>query len=142
MGPASGGLQALTLRRKAKMGVGYSGTPWSGQAMNWNCLSSRFSLEPFCMNKVGRRSLSELKMWNLLYGEEKASNFLPCKGQRCAHCRLPTQQRQAWSLGSFRKSLCHEWASTGHTSPVLERSKFCLMNTSIKKSTTILSSQH
>lgn len=48
MGPASGGLQAFTLRRKARMGVGYSGTPWSGHAMNWNCLTSLFSLEPFC----------------------------------------------------------------------------------------------
>lgn len=27
MGPASGGLQALTRRRKARIGVGYSGTP-------------------------------------------------------------------------------------------------------------------
>lgn len=27
MGPASGGLQALTLRRKLRKGVGYSGTP-------------------------------------------------------------------------------------------------------------------
>lgn len=27
MGPASGGLQALTLRRKARKGVGCSGTP-------------------------------------------------------------------------------------------------------------------
>lgn len=34
MGPASEGLQAFTRRRKARMGVGYSGTPWSGQAMN------------------------------------------------------------------------------------------------------------
>lgn len=48
MGPASGGLQAFTRRKKARMGVGYSGTPWSGQAMNWNCLTSLFSLEPFC----------------------------------------------------------------------------------------------
>ena len=47
MGPASEGLQALTRRRKASVGVGYSGTPWSGQAMNWNCLTSLFSLEPF-----------------------------------------------------------------------------------------------
>lgn len=71
MGPASGGLQALTLRRKARMGVGYSGTPWSGQAMNWNCLTSRFSLEPFCLNKVGGRSLSELKMWKLTIWKRK-----------------------------------------------------------------------
>ena len=47
MGPASGGLQVLTLRRKARNGVGYSGTPWSGHAVNWNCRTSRFSLEPF-----------------------------------------------------------------------------------------------
>jgi len=53
MGPASGGLQALTRRRKARIGVGYSGTPWSGQAMNWNCRSSRFSLEPFCWRQKG-----------------------------------------------------------------------------------------
>ncbi|TNN88365.1 hypothetical protein EYF80_001147 [Liparis tanakae] len=52
MGPASEGLQAFTLRRKARMGVGYSGTPWSGHAMNWNCLTSLFSLEPFC-RRVG-----------------------------------------------------------------------------------------
>lgn len=48
MGPASGGLQVLTLRRKARKGVGCSGTPWSGQAVNWNCLTSLFSLDPFC----------------------------------------------------------------------------------------------
>ena len=47
MGPASGGLQVLTRRRKARKGVGYSGTPWSGHAVNWNCLTSRFSLDPF-----------------------------------------------------------------------------------------------
>ncbi len=47
MGPASGGLQVFTLLRKARNGVGYSGTPWSGQAVNWNCRTSRFSLEPF-----------------------------------------------------------------------------------------------
>ena len=47
IGPASGGLQVLTRRRKAKNGVGCSGTPWSGQAVNWNCLTSLFSLEPF-----------------------------------------------------------------------------------------------
>lgn len=48
MGPASGGLQVFTLLRKARKGVGYSGTPWSGHAVNWNCRTSRFSLEPFC----------------------------------------------------------------------------------------------
>lgn len=52
MGPASGGLQVLTLRKKARKGVGCSGTPWSGQAVNWNCLTSLFSLDPFC--EVGR----------------------------------------------------------------------------------------
>lgn len=48
MGPASGGLHVFTLRKKARKGVGCSGTPWSGQAVNWNCLTSLFSLEPFC----------------------------------------------------------------------------------------------
>lgn len=47
MGPASGGLQVFTLRRNARKGVGYSGTPWSGHAVNWNWRTSRFSLEPF-----------------------------------------------------------------------------------------------
>lgn len=51
MGPASEGLHVLTRRRKARMGVGYSGTPWSGQAMNWNCRTSLFSLEPFCTRR-------------------------------------------------------------------------------------------
>lgn len=46
IGPASGGLHALTLRRKARKGVGCSGTPWSGQAVNWNCRTSRLSLLP------------------------------------------------------------------------------------------------
>lgn len=47
MGPASGGLHAFTRLRKARNRVGCSGTPWSGQAVNWNCLTSLFSLEPF-----------------------------------------------------------------------------------------------
>lgn len=51
MGPVSGGWQALTLRRKASVAVGYSGTPWSGQARNWNCRTSLFSLKPFCWDK-------------------------------------------------------------------------------------------
>jgi hypothetical protein len=46
-GPASGGLHVFTLRRKARKGVGYSGTPWSGHAVNWKWRTSRFSLEPF-----------------------------------------------------------------------------------------------
>lgn len=61
MGPASGGLHVFTRRRKARMGVGYSGTPWSGQAMNWNCLTSLFSLEPFCRGVQERTNVS----WNL-----------------------------------------------------------------------------
>lgn len=56
MGPASGGLQVFTRLRKARNGVGYSGTPWSGQAVNWNWRTSRFSLEPFCRGKVHQES--------------------------------------------------------------------------------------
>ncbi len=57
MGPASGGLQAFTRLRKARNGVGCSGTPWSGQAVNWNCLTSLFSLEPFWIRR--RRKVSD-----------------------------------------------------------------------------------
>lgn len=53
MGPASGGLQALTLRRKLRKGVGYSGTPWSGQAVNWNWRTSLRSLLPLWLGKTG-----------------------------------------------------------------------------------------
>ncbi len=71
MGPASGGLQAFTRRRKARMGVGYSGTPWSGQAMNWNCLTSLFSLEPFC-RRVSRLERLKFRLsWILCYTKEK-----------------------------------------------------------------------
>lgn len=90
MGPASVGLQALTLRRKARMGVGYSGTPWSGQAMNCNCLTSRFSLEPFCLSKVGERRLSGWKCGNLLYERKRQATFYLVKG-KSAHtvsCQL------------------------------------------------------
>ena len=59
IGPASRGLQAFTRRRKARMGVGYSGTPWSGQAINWNCLTSLFSLEPFCNKRIRWAGLEE-----------------------------------------------------------------------------------
>lgn len=53
IGPASGGLQALTLRRKLRKGVGYSGTPWSGQAVNWNWRTSLRSLLPLWLGKTG-----------------------------------------------------------------------------------------
>lgn len=52
MGPASGGLHDFTRLRKARKGVGCSGTPWSGQAVNWNCLTSLFSLEPFWRRRL------------------------------------------------------------------------------------------
>ena len=42
-GPASGGVMALTRLMKSRSGVGWSGTPWSGQAVNWNWRTSRFS---------------------------------------------------------------------------------------------------
>lgn len=64
MGPASGGLQAFTRLRKARNGVGCSGTPWSGQAVNWNCLTSLFSLEPFWIWRrkrlVARHDLNQI----------------------------------------------------------------------------------
>lgn len=63
MGPASGGLHAFTRLRKARNRVGCSGTPWSGQAVNWNCLTSLFSLEPFWRWRTGERCAPE----NALY---------------------------------------------------------------------------
>lgn len=45
-GPESGGVLAFTLLIKANNGVGWSGTPWSGQAVNWNWRTSRFSGYP------------------------------------------------------------------------------------------------
>lgn len=61
-GPASGGLHALTLRRKARNGVGYSGTPWSGQAVNWNCRTSLLSLQPLWWVKTsGSQVMMELQ---------------------------------------------------------------------------------
>lgn len=46
--PASGGLLALTRLININSGVGWSGTPWSGQAVNWNWRTSRFSENPYC----------------------------------------------------------------------------------------------
>jgi len=46
-GPASGGLAAFTRLMNISSGVGWSGTPWSGQAVNWNCRTSRFSGIPY-----------------------------------------------------------------------------------------------
>lgn len=88
MGPASGGLQALTLRRKARMGVGYSGTPWSGQAMNWNCLISLFSLEPFCWKRVGRWQLSGLQIWKLEKKVQATFYLVKGEGAHAVRCQF------------------------------------------------------
>ena len=46
--PVSGAVMNLTRRMKSSSGVGWSGTPWSGHAVNWNCFTSRRSLLPSC----------------------------------------------------------------------------------------------
>lgn len=46
IGPAEGGLEILTLRMKESSPVAWYGTPWSGQPVKWNCLTSRTSLKP------------------------------------------------------------------------------------------------
>lgn len=48
MGPALGGLENLTRRIKESSPVAWQGTPWSGQPVKWNCLTSRISLYPLC----------------------------------------------------------------------------------------------
>ena len=68
MGPASGGLQAFTLRRKLRKGVGYSGTPWSGQAVNWNWRTSLLSLLPLWHEtQLGKLTLLSqvISVWTL-----------------------------------------------------------------------------
>lgn len=80
MGPASGGLQVFTLRRKAKKGVGYSGTPWSGHAVNWNWRTSRFSLEPFWEKETNRFNkvlflVTKDKEWYKLQAQCNAESF-------------------------------------------------------------------
>ena len=54
MGPASGGCVALTRRMKMSSGLGLSGTPWSGHAVNWNWRTSRFSAGPTCYSNSNR----------------------------------------------------------------------------------------
>lgn len=46
IGPAEGGFVILTLRMKESSPVAWYGTPWSGQPVKWNCLTSRTSLKP------------------------------------------------------------------------------------------------
>lgn len=86
MGPASGGLQAFTRLRKARNGVGCSGTPWSGQAVNWNCLTSLFSLEPFWKNK---------QSWVTLLTLQNSSQSQTCKNSNpyLKKCKRPDAVR-------------------------------------------------
>ena len=90
MGPASGGLQVFTLRRKARKGVGYSGTPWSGHAVNWNWRTSRFSLEPFWREQRGGSDmccvLSVAGGFYLCHERNNATgNAAIQKGDECKH---------------------------------------------------------
>lgn len=80
MGPASGGLHDFTRLRKARKGVGCSGTPWSGQAVNWNCLTSLFSLEPFWRRTLGCEGEVSVLLWRRL---------------RCDFRRLLTLKRES-----------------------------------------------
>lgn len=62
MGPASEGLMCRTRRRNMRKGDGWSGTPWSGQAVNWNCRISRRSKLPDC-----KQNTRELYLPNCMY---------------------------------------------------------------------------
>lgn len=63
IGPAEGGLDILTLRMKERSPVAWYGTPWSGQPVKWNCLTSRTSLKPRWV-KTKKTSLSKIS-WNV-----------------------------------------------------------------------------
>jgi len=54
IGPASGGCVALTRRMKISSGLGLSGTPWSGHAVNWNWRTSQRSEKPLCNKSVSK----------------------------------------------------------------------------------------
>ena len=56
-GPASAGLYLLTRLLNASSAVGYSGTPWSGHTVKWNCFTSRssFSLS-WCTKKKKKKN--------------------------------------------------------------------------------------
>ena len=58
-GPASAGLQAFTLCTNCNTEDECSGTPWSGQAVNWNWRTSLFSCERFCTVKRVTRLRNE-----------------------------------------------------------------------------------
>lgn len=129
MGPASGGLQVLTLLRKARNGVGYSGTPWSGQAVNWNCRTSRFSLEPFCRTQhqgQGQQHQTVLCVCTLCHSPSPgrtgrtaaaaaAAASSPCEGRTSGRRTWPARWCPARSPGSSRRCLSLGLASTGHT---------------------------
>lgn len=65
IGPAVGGLEILTRRMNDNSPVAWYGTPWSGQPVKWNCLTSRTSLKPLCENKNIHKTPEHLK--NLMY---------------------------------------------------------------------------
>lgn len=118
IGPASGGLQVFTRLRKARNGVGYSGTPWSGHAVNWNWRTSRFSLEPFCNDesppRVMCRSSTMLYLLPMLGREENVpiswketgvGESSPYEGRMFERRMWPIQWYQVMSLESSRRCL-------------------------------------
>lgn len=55
IGPESCGVMVLTRLMNSKSGVGWSGTPWSGQAVNWNCRTSLLSAQQSCVRRGNKQ---------------------------------------------------------------------------------------
>lgn len=69
MGPALGGFENLTLRIKERSPVAWYGTPWSGQPVKWNCLTSRISLYPLCAHMLKKCfKKTKIKLLNTIMG--------------------------------------------------------------------------
>lgn len=122
IGPASGGLQALTLRRKARNGVGCSGTPWSGQAVNWKWRTSRFSLEPLWTS----RQIVEEKTNVLLYFFLLSTNLL--KANKILLC----PSALVWSIQLQAKSLLLTFKTGSKCSFVRKRGLVICSNWALK----------
>ena len=76
MGPLSGVLSICILRMNCKNGAECSGTPWSGQAVNWNCFTSLRSVYPIWNWCLSLRK----KIMNTKYTRYRTSLFyLPFK---------------------------------------------------------------
>lgn len=105
IGPADGGLEILTLRMKESSPVAWYGTPWSGQPVKWNCLTSRTSLKP---------RWAQTKDTFLLHSmvPVKLTFHCVCSLTECDSDILTSTENQVSSFHIFYEWLCKTWAVT------------------------------